>query len=268
MRFQAVSRLAIALFLAAIPILAAAQSTQETEWISQCGQCLSPHVTSKSGIGTANAVAEGKISRKDAEDWCQNWESQNPLADCVKDQLANEDPKTVYRITADCSKGRITAVNGEKYTRDGVWTDDIGKGRSRFRDSAGKIVGQDEASGGLAIAQQWELLCFIPKTSKPAAPAAKSTAPAPKSSKAAAAAPAPAAAPRPATPPAATAPALKPAFEVGEIVEAKFGSKWIRGKVMKVRQSQGRNGPELNYDIKLDNGQRGVLPASMIRKPQ
>lgn len=264
MRFQAVPRLAFALFLAAIPIFASAQSPQEKEWISQCGQCLSPHVTSKSGIGTSNAVAEGKISRKDAEDWCQNWEPQNPLNDCVKDQLANEDPKTVYRITADCSKGRITAVNGEKYTRDGVWTDDIGKGRSRFRDSAGKIVGQDEASGGLAIAQQWELLCFIPKTTKPANPAGASATPAPKSSKPAAASTAPA----PAAPRAATQPALTPAFEVGDIVEAKFGSKWIRGKVMKIRQSQGRSGPELNYDITLDNGQRGVLPASMVRKPQ
>lgn len=266
MRFQAVSRLAIALFLAAIPILASAQSPQEKEWISQCGQCLSPHVTSKSGIGTSNAVAEGKISREDAEAWCQNWEPQNPLSDCVKDQLANEDPKTVYRITADCTKGSITAVNGEKYTRDGVWTDDIGKGRSRFRDSAGKIVGQDEASGGLAIAQQWELLCYMPKTTKPTKPAAASATPATKSSKPAAAAAPNAAAP--ASPRAAMQPALKPAFAVGDIVEAKFGSKWIRGKVMKIRESQGRSGPELNYDITLDNGQRGVLPASMVRKAQ
>ena len=137
----------------------------QSEWLSQCGQCLSPSVYSKSGIGTSHAVAEAKVTRKDAEGWCENWSPEDKA--CLQQQLASEAGKN-YRATADCSKGKITAIDGNAYTYGGVWTTDVGKGRSKWRDASGKLVGQDEASGGLAIAQQWELLCPSSTGAKPA----------------------------------------------------------------------------------------------------
>jgi hypothetical protein len=210
------------------------------EWLSLCGKCLSPSVTSKSGIGTANAVAEGRITRKDAEQWCGSWEPERSAADCAREQLASDDAKKTYRATADCTRGRITAIDGQTYTQAGVWTEDIGKGRTRWRDAGGAIVGQDNASNGLAIAQQWEVLC--PGAAKTAVPAGRT---------------APSSVPRTTPPPVVGAP-----FAVGEVVEAKYGREWIRGKVTRVRQ-----GPTaVEFDVALDNGQRGILPARMLRK--
>jgi len=215
----------------------------ESEWLSLCGKCLSPSVTSKSGIGTAQARAEGRISRGDAEGWCQNWEPQTPLQQCVRLQLGSEDAKRVYRASADCTAGKITPIDGGSYTLAGKWTNDVGRGRSRWRDASGRIVGQDNASNGLAISQQWELLC----------PASTTASRAPT---AAAAAPKVAAAP-----PAGD-------FAVGQVIEAKFGREWVRGRVTKIRQVNGAKGAELNYDVNLDNGRRGVLPARMVRAAQ
>jgi hypothetical protein len=211
----------------------------EGEWLSVCGKCLSPSVTSKSGIGTANAVAEGRITRKDAERWCASWEPDR-LADCAREQLASEDAKQSYRATADCTRGRITAIDGQTYTQAGVWTEDIGKGRTRWRDAGGAIVGQDNASNGLAISEQWEVLCPGPaRAAVPAPPTASRSVP------------------RTTPPPAVGAP-----FAVGDVVEAKYGRDWVRGKVTRVRQ-----GPTaVEFDVLLENGQRGILPARMLRK--
>jgi hypothetical protein len=41
--------------------------------------------------------------------------------------------------------------------------------------------------------------------------------------------------------------------------------QWIRAKVNRVRQVKGRIGPELAYDVSLDNGKRGLVPARMLR---
>ena len=49
------------------------------------------------------------------------------------------------------------------------------------------------------------------------------------------------------------------------MVLARYGSQWIRAKVNAVRQVKGRNGPELAYDVSLDNGKRGLVPARMLR---
>ncbi len=203
----------------------------QSEWLSLCSKCLNPSVTSISGIGTAQARAEGRITRADAEGWCQNWEPQTPLQQCVRQQLSSDDAKRVYRASADCTAGRITPIDGATYTLAGKWTSDVGRGRSRWRDSGGRIVGQDNASNGLAISQQWELLCLASTTA--------STAPAPSS--------------------------LPAEFSVGQTIEAKFGRDWVRGRVSRIRQVNGAKGPELNYDVNLENGQRGVLPARMIR---
>jgi hypothetical protein len=195
----------------------------ESGWLSLGAKGWSPSITSKSGIGTAHATAEAKATRQDIVDWCASW---TPDA---------TDWKT-YRASADCLAGTITPVDGASYTFAGVWdASDIGAGRTRWRDAAGKIVGRDNASGGLAIAQQWEELCPGPLKIQPAKGA-------------------PPAAPKDRAPAAAAGD-----FVVGDVIEAKYGREWIRGRIDKIRP-----GPE--YDVRLDNGQRGILPPRMIRK--
>ena len=195
------------------------------------------------GNGTANAVVEAKVSRKDAAMWCGSWQPEVNTEKCVRERLATNEGKDTYRATADCTKGRITAVDGNTYTFAGTWTSDVGRGRSRWRDSAGKIVGQDEASGGLAIAEQWEVLCPGPiKINGASDAAAKSAAP-PKM--------------------AAKTPVAQ--FSVGEVVEAKFSGAWVRGKVRSIRQS-ANNSSALDYEVVLDNGHRGILPAGVVRE--
>jgi hypothetical protein len=77
----------------------------------------------------------------------------------VKRELAQEGNKT-YRASADCTAGRITTIDGGVYTLAGVWDrSDIGGGRTKWKGADGAIVGRDNASNGLAISQQWELLC-------------------------------------------------------------------------------------------------------------
>ena len=156
--------------LAVLALAAAAPAGAQSDWLSLCGKCLSPSITSKSGIGTSNAVAEGRTTRRDAEGWCANWEPGKNQAACVRDQLAAEDAKKTYRAVADCPGGKITAIDGQTYTLAGKWTSDVGKGRTRWRDAGGNIVGQDNASNGLAISQQWEVLCPVSvATARPAA---------------------------------------------------------------------------------------------------
>ncbi len=125
----------------------------ESEWLSLCGQCVNPSVTSKSGVGTDHAVAEGKVTRQDALDWCKNWRPDGKPDPCVKEQLTAAGNK-VYRATANSSAGRLTAIDGKSYALAGAWTSDVGRGRSSWRDPAtGAIVAQDEESGGLALSQ-------------------------------------------------------------------------------------------------------------------
>jgi hypothetical protein len=160
----------------------------------------------------------------------------------VQRELATDAAKKTYRASADCTAGRITAVDGQTYTLAGIWDNsDIGAGRTRWRDASGAIVGRDNASGGLGIAQQWEVLCPGPLKVRQAvnAPTAAPT--------------------RPPSTPAAP-------FTVGEVVEAQYGRTWVRGRISTIRQTSGPNGPELTYDVRLENGQRGVLPARMLRK--
>jgi hypothetical protein len=209
------------------------------EWLSLGSKHWAPTVIKKSGIGTANAVAEAKVTRKEIEGWCANWTPEDRA--CVQRELATDAAKKTYRASADCTAGRITAVDGQTYTFAGTWDhSDIGGGRTRWRDASGSIVGRDNASGGLGIAQQWEVLCPGPL----------------KIARAPDAAVAP---PRTPSTPAAQ-------FAVGEVVEAQYGRDWVRGRISKIRQVAGPSGPELAYDVHLENGQRGVLPARMLRK--
>lgn len=216
---------------------AATAGAQKPAWLSVCSKCPSPSITRTSGLGTSNAVAEAKMTRAELEGWCENWAPEN--RQCLQQQLASTDLNQPYRATADCPGGRITPIDGQTYAYAGTWTTDVGKGRSRWRDASGKIVGQDNASNGLAISQQWEVLC----------PGASGT---PKATAAAA---------RPAAPAPKAVPGAQ--YAVGEAIEAKYGRDWLRGRVTRIRQT----GVQLDYEIVLDNGQRGIVPARMLRKP-
>ena len=231
-------------FAAAAVSASAALAAAQEEWLSLGSKYWAPTVTSKSGIGTDHATAEAKVTRKEIEGWCANWTPEDK--NCVRQTLASEDAKKTYRASADCTRGRITPVDGKTYTLAGTWdSSDIGAGRTRWRDASGKIVGRDNASNGLGISQQWEVLCPGPLKSPKAGSAGTA---------------APQSVPRGAQ----SLPAAR--FGVGEVVEAQYGREWVRGRVSNIRELRGAKGPELAYDVNLDNGKRGVLPARMLRK--
>lgn len=172
---------------ASAPKTASKAAADSGEWLASCYRCPAPAVTSKSGIGTQNAVAEGRMTDAELRTWCTESDPQN-VAACVRREMAEAGGKT-YRATADCSAGRITTIDSGQYTLAGVWDNsDIGGGRTKWRGSDGQIVGRDNASGGLGISQQWELLCpgpvspaLLAQAARPA-PQVRSSAPAPATS--------------------------------------------------------------------------------------
>lgn len=218
-------------------------AASQAEWLSLGAKHWAPTVISKSGIGSASATAEARVTRQEIEGWCANWSPGD--RECVRRELASPEAKATYRASADCTRGRITAVDGKTYSLAGRWDNsDIGGGRTRWRDAASHIVGRDNASGGLSISQQWEVLCPEGRTAAPAPPAA-----------------------RPAQPSSPPMPApVASAYAIGETVYARQGPAWIRGRVTRIHQSAGAQGPRLDYEVVLDNGQHGVVPARMLRK--
>ena len=220
--------LAVSLFISVALLPSPAIAAEE--WLSLGAKHWAPTVVSKTGAGTANAVAEARVMREAIAGWCGNWAPGD--AGCVARELASPAAQQTYRASADCIAGRITPVDGKTYALAGRWDNsDIGGGRTRWRGADGKIVGRDNASGGLGIAQQWEVLC--PKTV--ATPAKRAP-----------------------TPPAPVVGAFAP----GETVYARYGKAWIPGKVVKLRPQ----GAQMHYEVRLENGARGVLPARMLRK--
>ncbi len=210
----------------------------EAEWLSLGSKHWAPTVFRKSGIDTANAVAEARVTREVIRGWCENWSPAD--RGCFQREWSEDLGKQTFRASADCTRGRITAVDGNTYTQAGRWDDsDIGGGRTRWRDGSGKIVGRDNASGGLGISQQWEVLC-----------------PGTKRGHGANAAPARGARP------------VQPArFTAGQAVEARYGSGWVRARIDSVQQVSGASGPEFAYNVRLENGLRSQLPARMLREP-
>ncbi len=217
------------LFIGSVP---AAGARVESEWLALGSKHWAPTVVSKSGIGTANAVAEARVTRESIRGWCENWSPGD--RGCVEREMASPAARTTYRASADCTRGRIVAADGNSYQLAGRWDhSDIGGGRTRWRDAAGRIVGRDNASGGLGISQQWELLC-------PERPRA--------------------------APPTGRMPSVR--FVAGQAVEARYGSGWVRARVDSVQRVRGASGPEFVYNVRLENGLRSQLPARMLREPR
>lgn len=156
-------------------VLAADNAGADVMPICTLPKCLNPRVTTKSGIGTANATAEAKIHPEDAAKWCAANKPKDRL--CVQEQVRSGwiGFRGLYRASADCVAGRMTPIDGNTYTYAGVWEDGPGKGRPKFTtkntrfphtkwDETGVDVHPDGTftgwgGGSPNLAAQWEVLC-------------------------------------------------------------------------------------------------------------
>ena len=71
----------------AVSLISASAAGAEGEWLSLGSKGWAPTVVSKSGIGTANAVAEARVTRKEIEGWCANWSPGDK--GCVQRELSS-----------------------------------------------------------------------------------------------------------------------------------------------------------------------------------
>lgn len=157
------------------PVSAADSAGADIMPICTLPKCLNPRVTTKSGIGTANATAEAKIHPDDAVKWCATYKPKDKL--CVQEQVRSGwvGFKGLYRANADCVAGRMTPIDGNTYTYIGVWDEGPGKGRPKFTttnrqfphtkwDETGVTLHPDGTitgwgGGSPNLAAQWEVLC-------------------------------------------------------------------------------------------------------------
>ncbi|MEO8465348.1 MAG: hypothetical protein ABI640_08395 [Gammaproteobacteria bacterium] len=144
-------------------------------------RCLNPRILSTSGVGTANAVAQAKVTQEDATAWCAQFNAG--YKGCLEDQLAQGGTAggakfraNDFKATANCTTGKLTAVDGRSYTYVGTWAEGRGAGKPKFVGSmsevGGRIFEQQPASGSTSIFQlalepnageslaiQWQVLC-------------------------------------------------------------------------------------------------------------
>ena len=164
----------------------AAQATRAFLPVCLLERCLNPRVTTKSGVGTASAVAEAQVTKDDAAAWCAKFNKGNPT--CTDDQVAQGGTAggakyraNAFKATANCETGKLAAVDGHSYTYVGKWPDGgPGAGRAKFQGTTGEVGGrifeqQDgpqvangsmsifqvalEPNAGESLAIQWEILC-------------------------------------------------------------------------------------------------------------
>ena len=88
------------------------------------------------GVGTANAMAEARLSPQELAEFCtENAHHYQSAAACLK-QKQSEFGTKIFRASADCTAGRITTTGDMAYTLDGLWdASDIGSGRTRWKDA-------------------------------------------------------------------------------------------------------------------------------------
>jgi hypothetical protein len=122
-------------------------------------RCLNPRIVSTSGVGTASAVAQAKVTQEDATAWCSQFNAGNKS--CVEDQLAQGGTAggakfraNDFKATANCATGKMTAVDGRSYTYVGTWpAGGPGAGRPKFVGSTGEVGGRlFEQQGGAQVA--------------------------------------------------------------------------------------------------------------------
>ncbi len=149
-------------------------------------RCLNPRIVSTSGVGTANAVAQAKVTREDATAWCAQFNAANKS--CVEDQLAQGGTAggakfraNDFKAMANCATGKLNAVDGRSYTYVGTWpSGGPGAGQPKFAGSMGELGGRVfeqqgapqvangsttifqvalEPNAGESLALQWQALC-------------------------------------------------------------------------------------------------------------
>ena len=149
-------------------------------------RCLNPRIVSTSGVGTASAVAQAKVTREDANAWCAQFNSGNKS--CVEDQLAQGGTAggakfraNDFKATANCATGKLNAVDGRSYMYVGTWPGGgPGAGQPKFAGSMGEPGGRVfeqqggpqvangsttifqvalEPNAGESLAIQWQALC-------------------------------------------------------------------------------------------------------------
>lgn len=136
----------------------------QTDWLPLCGKCQKPVIISKSGIGTAHAVAKARVTYEGAKAHCENWQMAS-TPDCDKDakETMKEEAGKVYKATADCVRGKLTDTTDDSFTYAGLWSSGYIKGETRWRWAsgydAGKIVGMDWPVGAPMVAQTSAILC-------------------------------------------------------------------------------------------------------------
>ena len=84
------------------PVGAADGGGAESMPICTLPKCLNPRVTTKSGIGTANAAVEAKVTAEDAAKWCATYKPMDKL--CAVEQVKSGwiGFRNLYRASADC----------------------------------------------------------------------------------------------------------------------------------------------------------------------
>lgn len=141
----------LTVFLVSVPTA----SSGNAEYLPVCNlpKCLNPQVTAKSGIGTANATAEAKVTPEDAAKWCAAYKPRDKY--CPKEQVQTGwiGFRSLYRASADCVAGRMAAIDGNLYTYAGVWDDGPGKGRPRFTSSNARFPAKKWDEAGVEVDQ-------------------------------------------------------------------------------------------------------------------
>lgn len=145
--------------------------------------CLNPRVISKTGIGTANATAQAKVTAEDATRWCAQYQPRYKA--CAEDQVeyggaADRFNNIDFKASANCQTGQLVAIDELTYAYAGTWPNGPGAGRPKFRgphttDGTTQFEQQgavqvasgaysisevaNKPNSGESLAIQWEILC-------------------------------------------------------------------------------------------------------------
>lgn len=143
----------------------AVPQTSKAEWLPLCGKCLTPTIFFKSGIGTAHAVAQARVTYKDARGHCEQW-SMASTPDCDKDarETLQEENGKIYTASADCVHGKITLATGDSLTYDGLWPSGYLKGKTRWRFVSsgyenGQFANENGPVNGFMVDATSKILC-------------------------------------------------------------------------------------------------------------
>lgn len=120
-----------------------------------------PRIVEASGIGTAKAYLKARMGKAELKEWCDNWQPESTLDDCLTVSEMKPILNQLYEVSANCETGELTDDGGNKLIFDGIETKDATwRGMYRFKDIAnGKRIELGNAAGGDIPMAQWKSLC-------------------------------------------------------------------------------------------------------------